>query len=95
MLNFLACENIANREEDLAADQRTKAGSKDTDAKLLAVNPAGPLTVCVVMTVTPVTKRPKASRKSRTVPGPGCRFSIFDTSLIPALYQQQRLLQRC
>ena len=47
-----------------AGDQRISGGSSETLAKLLAVIPSGPRGVIVVTTVTPVAKRPSASRSS-------------------------------
>ena len=45
---------------------RTSAGSRDTELKALAVSPAtGPPGAASVTTVTPVAKRPSASRKCR------------------------------
>jgi hypothetical protein len=46
---------------DLLRLQSTSGGSMDTELKLLTVIPAGPLSVDVVTTVTPVAKFPKTS----------------------------------
>ena len=52
------------RRDRRAGDQSTSGGSSETLAKLLAVMPSGPRGVIVVTTVTPVAKRPSASRSS-------------------------------
>ena len=52
------------RREWRAGDQRIRGGASETLAKLLAVMPSGPSSVMVVTTVTPVAKRPSASRSS-------------------------------
>ena len=64
-LNASACKKWSWRVDALAGDQRIKAGSSDRLAKLFAVIPIGPSSVCAVITVTPVANRPSASRNLR------------------------------
>ncbi|ETY69902.1 hypothetical protein X964_02600 [Acinetobacter baumannii MDR_MMC4] len=66
----------------LAILTRSKAGSKDTEAKEFAVKPSGvPSSLQVVTTVTPVINDPKASRSSRIL-------LIVSISLIVIFLQQ-------
>ena len=59
-----AASKAGKRRDFRAGDQSTSGGASDTLAKLLAVIPSGPRGVMVVTTVTPVAKRPSASRSS-------------------------------
>ena len=59
-----AASKAGKRRDFRAGDQSTSGGASDTLAKLLAVMPSGPRGVMVVTTVTPVAKRPSASRSS-------------------------------
>ena len=59
-----AASKAGKRRDLRAGDQSTSGGASDTLAKLLAVIPSGPRGVIVVTTVTPVAKRPSASRSS-------------------------------
>ena len=59
-----AASKAGKRLERRAGDQSTNGGSRETLEKLFAVIPRGPPSVVVVTMVTPVAKRPRASRSS-------------------------------
>ncbi len=63
--NPFPASKASNDEESRPRHQSSSGGWSDTVVKLLAVIPAGsPSASSVVMAVTPVAKRPAASRKS-------------------------------
>lgn len=74
MLKCFACAKASCLREVLDSDHSTNGGANDTDEKELAVNPSGPISDWVVITVTPVPNRPKAWRKGTSVSGPGANI---------------------
>src|SRR6056300_1799350 len=66
MANSVAFTNASYLREDFAGDQSTSGGSSERLAKLFAVIPIGPSGPLHVTIVTPVAKRPNASRNARS-----------------------------